>query len=786
MLDLRTAPAPISDDDQVRAGPPGPDAWPLRVEYRPWSIVRAVGIFLGAGAAVVLVWLSSTVLVWLAIASALAALFYPALERLKRHLPNALALIVLTLVVLGVAAAVSYRGFAEVQSQTQDLQGRAAAAAQELEASPRYGSVATEFDVTAKVDSLFDALPVVSSGEDLTGAVGSVASGGSALFAVTTLALLMLIFGQSMVTAGIEQVEQPRRRRRLRALIHAAYDATSRYTWLMIVRALVIGVVAGLTSLALGFGTPTVVGLWFAALSVIPLLGIVLATIPLAIGIVPQSAGAALAMIVIALVVQAIDAVLVQTRIDAASVRVGPFPTVLAVMLGSQLYGVGGVLIALALTVFGAAALQRLLATDEDLLSALRRLFSIEEPAVVPSSPAADEVAVAGVTVEEDGQATRDVELGLRTPLIAAATLVGFLALFVVVMSGPTVALTGLAVLFAFAVDPLVVRIQRRLRLPRGFAVALVCGVFATLTIGGVVAFGPSSVEQARSFQDDLPAVVDQLADLPVVGGVLAEQHAPDKVRSWAADLPKQMGHDTSTITSAAATALQAILAGIVVFVVMITALIDGPRLVRGLQRVPSRHRLPLLQRAGTLVGQSVGRYFSGSLLLAGLQAVQVLITGLALGVPLSPLLAVWAGVWNLVPQAGGAIGGSLFVLVAFTQGATTGLVAAAIFGIYLVIANNVLLPVIIGKAVDLSPVSTMVATIGGFTVGGIIGAMVAVPVFGAGKAIYAELKPDRAARRRAARRRPPGRVETARQRVRERAAGAPRERAGDPVDVTS
>jgi len=771
-LDLRTgntASRPITSDDRA----PRPDAWPLRVEYRPWSIVRAVGIFLGAGAAVVLIWMSSTVLLWLAIASVLAALFYPVLDRLKRRLPNALALIVLVLVVLGMAATVSYRGFAEVQNQTQAVQTQAADAASELEQSPRYGSVATEFALSAKVQTFFSSLPVSNSGSgDLTGAVGSVASSGSALFAVTMLALLMLIFGQTMLSAGIEQVEQPRRRYRVRALIHAAYDATSRYAWLMIGRAAAIGIGTGLISLALGFGTPTVVGLWFAILSVIPALGILLATLPIAVLLVPQSPVEALAVLLVAIAVQAVDAAVVQRRIDAASVHVGPFPTVLAVMLGFQLYGVGGVLLALAVTAFVVAALKRLTQGEDDLLTALRQQFSIEDPTVVPTSSAADEVAVAGVTVEADGQATRQVELGLRTPLIAAATLVGFLAVFVVVMSGPAVALTGLGVLFAFAVDPLVGRLERALHLRRGFAVALVCGVLAAVAIGGVVAFGPSSVEQARSFQDDLPKVVDQLADLPVVGGPLAEQQAPEKVRSWAADLPKQMGHDTSSITMAATTALQALFAGIVVFVLMITALIDGPRMVRGLQRVPSRHRLPVLQRAGALVGQSVGRYFSGSLLLAGLQAAQVLITGLALGVPLSPLLAVWAGVWNLVPQAGGAIGGSLFVLVAFTQGATTGFIAAAVFGIYLVIANNVLLPVIVGKAVDLSPVSTMVATIGGFTVGGIIGAMVAVPILGAGKAIYAELKPDRAARRRASRDRSRGRVRATTQRMRERATG--------------
>jgi predicted PurR-regulated permease PerM len=171
--------------------------------------------------------------------------------------------------------------------------------------------------------------------------------------------------------------------------------------------------------------------------------------------------------------------------------------------------------------------------------------------------------------------------------------------------------------------------------------------------------------------------------------------------------------------------------------------LIDGPWLVRGGRLLIPPSRRNTAHRLGTILGQVIGRYFAGSLLLAVLQGIQVLITGILLGVPLSPLLAVWAAVWNLVPQVGGAIGGVVFVLVAFTQGATTGVIAAVVFMAYLTFANNVLLPVILGRAVNISPLTTMVATIGGFAVGGIVGAMVAVPLLGAGKAMYIEIRKD-------------------------------------------
>jgi len=222
------------------------------------------------------------------------------------------------------------------------------------------------------------------------------------------------------------------------------------------------------------------------------------------------------------------------------------------------------------------------------------------------------------------------------------------------------------------------------------------------------------------------------------------EQQAPQKIQQWAAKLPKQLAGDTTQISNAAESITAILLDVIAAALIMIALLIDGPWLVGGAQRLIPPQRRETSHRLGQILGQVIGRYFAGSLLLATLQGLQVLITGLVLGVPLSPLLAVWAAIWNLVPQVGGAIGGILFVLVAFTQGATTGVIAAVLFLLYITFANNVLLPVILGRAMNISPLATMVATIAGFSIAGIVGAMLAVPILGAGKAMYLELRPGR------------------------------------------
>ena len=126
---------------------------------------------------------------------------------------------------------------------------------------------------------------------------------------------------------------------------------------------------------------------------------------------------------------------------------------------------------------------------------------------------------------------------------------------------------------------------------------------------------------------------------------------------------------------------------------------------------------------------------------VAVIHGLYVLVVGLALGIPLAPLLAVWAAVFNLVPQIGGAVGGIPFVLLGLTQGAGIGVLAAILFVAYMTFENHVIQPVIIGDAVDLSAPTTMIAAIVGVSVAGVPGALVAVPLVGVSKAFYLEAR---------------------------------------------
>lgn len=339
--------------------------------------------------------------------------------------------------------------------------------------------------------------------------------------------------------------------------------------------------------------------------------------------------------------------------------------------------------------------------------------------------------------------AVRVVELDWRSVAVVLGGFVVLVAATALIGSAPrTMAALGVAAIVALGLNPLVEDVRRRLRVGRAPAVAAVLAVAASVVALLGLLLVPPAVRQARDLGDELPSVVAELADLPVVGDDLAEAGVPDRVESAIRDLPERLAGDTSPLEDAARSAADMLLAGLVTALFAVTLLVDGERLLRGARRLLPSDARPRAERAASLAYAVVGKYVAGSLLVAGVAGVSVLVAGLLLGVPLTPLAAAWVTVWDLVPQIGGAAGGIPFVLLGFTQGLGTGLACAAFFVVYLQIENNVLSPLLVGQAVKLSPPATMTAALVGVSAGGVVGALLAVPLVGAAKAVYLELRP--------------------------------------------
>jgi len=337
----------------------------------------------------------------------------------------------------------------------------------------------------------------------------------------------------------------------------------------------------------------------------------------------------------------------------------------------------------------------------------------------------------------------RTVDLDPRSVIVVMAAFAVLVGATGLVRSAPrTVTWFILGSLLALALDPLVRQVQRRLSCRRTVAVALVLLLLAAAFAVLAAVLVPSAVRQADDLGEEIPQVVDDLGNLPLIGETLRDNDVPDRVQEWIEDLPDRLTGEDSPVEDVARSLVGGALAAVATLLVATTLLLDAHRLAdRGRAFVPRRHR-DRASRFAQIGYRVVGRYFAGSVLVAMIAGVVVLVAGLALGLPLTPLIAVWVAVFDLVPQIGGAVGGIPFVALGFTQGAAIGLICAVGFILYLQFENHILQPLVVGQAVDLSPPATMTAALIGVSAAGVVGAMVAVPLLGAAKAFYLEFRP--------------------------------------------
>lgn len=300
----------------------------------------------------------------------------------------------------------------------------------------------------------------------------------------------------------------------------------------------------------------------------------------------------------------------------------------------------------------------------------------------------------------------------------------------------------AVATLLALGLDPAVSAVQRRTGVTRGIALALVLAIGA-IVFGGIgAALVPSAARQVRDLDDELPSSLAELGELPVIGDEIRKADLPARLERVVDDLPHRLtGKDTPAVRIGLR-AVDGAIAAAATLLLAITLALDGPRLVTLVAGALPRRRRRRAARIADLGYRAVGRYVTGSLTVAVVAGLYALVVGIAFGVPLAPLLALWVMVWDLVPQIGGAAGGIPLVAMAFTQGAFTGLAVGVLFVVYLQLENNVLSPLLVGGAVKLSPPATMTAALIGVSAGGVVGALLAVPLVGAAKAVYLELRP--------------------------------------------
>ena len=137
-----------------------------------------------------------------------------------------------------------------------------------------------------------------------------------------------------------------------------------------------------------------------------------------------------------------------------------------------------------------------------------------------------------------------------------------------------------------------------------------------------------------------------------------------------------------------------------------------------------------------------------GNLAISIVAGVSAAIVLLLLGVQYALALALVIALLDLVPLIGATIGAALVLAVVAFHSPTAAIVWLIFAIVYQQVENHLIQPVVYGKMVLLPPLAVLVAVLVGAKLGGVIGALGAIPVASAIQIVAAELIRQRRAAR--------------------------------------
>ena len=126
-----------------------------------------------------------------------------------------------------------------------------------------------------------------------------------------------------------------------------------------------------------------------------------------------------------------------------------------------------------------------------------------------------------------------------------------------------------------------------------------------------------------------------------------------------------------------------------------------------------------------------------GNFVISVLAGLVTYVTLRILEVPFALPLAILFGFFDLIPLVGATLGGILVgIVVAFVNFPVGLIVWVAVLILYQQIENNLIQPLVYGRAVELHPLIVIVAILIGAALLGVLGALMAIPAAAAVQAV--------------------------------------------------
>ena len=293
-----------------------------------------------------------------------------------------------------------------------------------------------------------------------------------------------------------------------------------------------------------------------------------------------------------------------------------------------------------------------------------------------------------------------------------------------------TLLLVFLAVLLGAALEPVVAAIRGRVGIGRGLSILIVYAAFLAMVVGMAVFIVPAAVVQLGGAIERLPAFLERVrawsetlrSDVVVAGvdALLDAVEAPFRPGSTP---------NAGNVLDASIAVGQTAVAIATLLVLVFFWLTERSRLQRYALAFVPQHRRGGIRDAWNEVETRLGLWARGQLILMATIGLATAVAYSLIGLPGALLLALVAAITEIIPIVGPLIGAVPALLVATTVSPQAAVLTVVAYVVIHFVEGNILVPMVMRNSVGLSPFLVLVSLLVGGAAGGILGAIVAVPI---------------------------------------------------------
>lgn len=299
-----------------------------------------------------------------------------------------------------------------------------------------------------------------------------------------------------------------------------------------------------------------------------------------------------------------------------------------------------------------------------------------------------------------------------------------------------------------YMLNPLVEWLQAKVNLSKNWSVAAVLLFFIGMFIFFVSLIIPNLIKQMGQLIQNLPQFIKAVEDW--TGQLFSHPLVKDlDVQSYLDKMDLSLGAIVRNVINGVSSGLGSfvgVFANVTIVVVTVPFMLfymlkDGDRLIPMIEKyLPAQSKDEILMLLHKM-SQTISKYISGQAIECTFVAVGTMIGYKIIGVEYAFLFGIIAGITNMIPYVGPYLGLAPALFVTLFSGHEKALLHAALACVVVLIVQqidgNIIYPNVIGKSLDIHPLTIIIILLVAGNIAGLLGMILGVPFYAVCKTVF-------------------------------------------------